>query len=520
MTPKKIQEALSLGENQHMEFKANTRNANALGQIVCGFLNASGGYLICGIQNPGRITGIEASPQEIANLEKKLHEGISPRAFVSFQIEKLDGRPVLVIEVPQGKDVPYAFRDIIYLREGDTTRKADAETIRDIVLRHQVKPERWERRFSLADLDTDVDPGEIKAAIADSRKMRRGFFRDTTDPFMVLVDFSAAKYGRLTNGGDVLFTRNPASRLPQTRIRAVCFSTDQTGDKFSDLKTFEGPLHRIFEEAYTFVVRNTPTIARFIKGNPKRQESPLYPEDAVREALINALVHRDYSATSGGVSVHIFPRRMEIWNTGPLPEDVTVENLQKGQQLSVLRNPDIAHVIYLRGLMEKAGRGGRLMAQLCKDAGLPPPVWKADSSGVTLTFNATDATIEAAIEPTSEVKNSDSVGFQYISKKTKKLTPEATPEVTREATREATREVTPEVQRLVKRINDEMPRSKIQSRMSLKDEDHFRNAYLLPALKAGLVEMTSPNTPNHPKQRYRLTPKGKALKARLASGRP
>lgn len=136
--------------------------------------------------------------------------------------------------------------------------------------------------------------------MSDSEKVRRAFFRDVTRPSMVLEDFSVARYGRLKNGGDVLFATNPAIRLPQIRIRAMCYSSDKAGDTFSDLKSFEGPLHRIFEEAYSFIIRNTLSIFRFIKGNPKRHNSPLYPEEAVREALINALAHREQRSIRRG----------------------------------------------------------------------------------------------------------------------------------------------------------------------------------------------------------------------------
>ena len=479
MTSRQIQDMLSLGEGQRIEFKSSIKNVDILGRIVCGFLNTTGGYLICGIQEPGRIVGLNLSEDIVAELASKMHEGISPRSMVSIQAHVLEGKSVLVIEVPAGKDVPYAFRDVIYLRVGDSNQRADAATIRDIVMRRQIEPERWERRFSFADLEADVDVKEIQSAVADAQKVRRAYFRDAAEPLMVLEDFAVAKYGRLTNGGDVLFARNPAVRLPQIRIRAMRYNSDKAGDKFSDMKSFEGPLHSIFEEAYTFIVRNTPSVSRFIKGNPKRQDSPLYPEEAVREALINALAHRDYSAASGGVSIHVFPRSLEIWNSGPLPDGVTEENLPKGH-ISVLRNPDIAHALYLRGLMEKAGRGSVLMVQQCDAAGLPRPFWKSDPKlGVTVTFPA----------------------------------PVVTGEVTGEVTPEVTPQVTPQVEKLVGLIEAQMTAAEIQSVIAIKDRVHFRNAYLKPSLAAGLIEMTIPDKPNSSKQRYRLTALGQTVRA-------
>jgi ATP-dependent DNA helicase RecG len=467
-----------------VEFKSSMKDVDTLGRIVCGFLNTTGGYLICGIQEPGKVVGVGASADAIATLEKRLHDGLSPKALVSVQVQPLEGKSVVVIEVPSGKDVPYAFRDSIFLRTGDSTLKADAESIRDIVMRRQVEPERWERRFAFADVENDVDYDEVQSAVTDANKVRRAFFRKGATPLMVLEDFAAAKYGRLTNGGDVLFAKNPAVRLPQTRIRAMRYNSNKAGETYRDLKSFEGPLHRIFEQAYSFIVRNTPSTARFIKGNPKREDAPIYPEEAVREALINSLAHRDYSAASGGVSIHIFPGRLEIWNSGGLPDGVTTASLTKGH-ISVLRNPDISHVLYLRGLMEKAGRGSVLMIQQCRENGLRDPEWSANEKvGVTVTFYAPEVTREVARE------------------------------VTPEATREVTPEATQEVRRLLQSLKGNMLRRELQVAMGLKDEEHFRKAYLLPALGAGLVEMTVPEKRRSSKQRYRLTALGRSALAR------
>lgn len=161
---------------------------------------------------------------------------------------------------------------------------------------------------------------------------------------------------------------------------------------------------------------------------------------------------------------------------GELPEGVTPRDLVHGQ-ISVLRNPDIAHVLYLQGMMEKLGRGGVLIDHACKAQGLPAPEWRSDASGVTLIFR--------------------------------------TPEVIPEATPEVATEVTPEVLRLLRVVESKSSRRYLQQALNLKDSEHLRKAYLLPALTAGMIEMTVPDKPTSSKQRYRLRSQGRRLRTRI-----
>ncbi len=278
-----------------------------------------------------------------------------------------------------------------------------------------------------------------------------------------------------------IFPTSPFEIQPSTLLCLWFLAKNKNaGDKFSDMKSFEGPLHSIFEEAYTFIVRNTLSVSRFIKGNPKRQDSPLYPEEAIREALINALAHRDYSAASGGVSIHIHPRRLEIWNSGSLPDGVTAESLAKGH-ISVLRNPDIAHALYLRGLMEKAGRGSVLMVQRCRDAGLRDPFWKSDPKlGVTVTFPAPEVPPEVGGAESVTAPVTAPVGI-YLAK-------------------------------LLLLLGQQEPlgNEEIRLAFSLKSRRRLRDTYLNPALAAGLIERTLPDKPNSRLQKYRLTAQGRS----------
>jgi len=468
MNQNKIRELLLLGENQRIVYKASAKSSLA-GRDVCGFLNSGGGYVVCGVEGNGDITGVDNDG--LATLEKQIHEKLSPKALVSVEMRTLEGKPVFVLEVPAGKDLPYAFHDTIYIRSGSTTKKADIDTIRDMVMRQQIKPERWERRSSLAELDSELDQGEVSATVRDAQKVHRAFFRNADNLVDVLEDLAMARYGRLTQGGDVLFTRNPALRYPQTRVRAICYQSDKTGDTFSDMKSIEGPLHWVFEQAFAFIVRNTQTRAHFRKGTPQREDIPLYPEFAVREALINAFAHRDYTSPSGGIVIHIYPHRMEIWNSGSLPDGVTVETLSKGH-ISVLRNPDIAHVLYLRGLMEKAGRGSMQIIKACREAGLPAPTWvSGENLGVTITFTA--------------------------------------PQATHQATPQATHQATPQALRLITLLDHEMSATELMEALHIKDRKHFRDAFLQPSLDGNFVEMTIPEKPSSPLQKYRLTETGR-----------
>ncbi|AAY39954.1 ATP-dependent DNA helicase recG [Pseudomonas syringae pv. syringae B728a] len=194
---------------------------------------------------------------------------------------------------------------------------------------------------------------------------------------------------------------------------------------------------------------------------------------AIREGIVNAFAHRDYSSFSGGIKVEISPVRLQIWNSGSLPDGVDADKLQQGH-ISVLRNPDIAHALYLQGYMEKLGRGSVLIRQACEENGLAPPVWYSEgNSGVTLTF----------------------------------LTPEVAPE--------ATPEVTPEVEKLIVLVNGDIKRIELQHQLKLADAEHFRKHYLSPALEQGVLAMTIPEKPTSSNQRYRLTSLGKIVRKRL-----
>jgi ATP-dependent DNA helicase RecG len=486
MNLKRLKELLMLGEGQTIEFKP-IYHPDRVGKQICAFLNSGGGCIVCGVKDDTSIVGLDTK-HELRDIEKELAQAISPSAFFSVERTEIERKDILVIEVPAGKDVPYSYRNDIFIRTGATTKKADIDTIRDMVLRRETEPERWERRFSSAEPGVDLDNGEVNALAQAITKTGRLLLRDAQDLNKVLEDVAVLKYGRLTNAGDVLFANNPALRHPQVRVRATCFTSDKTDNTYQDIKNFEGPLAQVLEEAYNFILRNTPTKAHFKKDALARSDSPVYPADAVREGLINAFVHRDYADFSGGISINIYPDSLEIRNSGELPDGVTPASLVKGH-ISILRNPDIAHVIYLRGMMEKIGRGSLLIQKGCKEEGLPKPEWKSDkTTGVTLTFHAPEMQKTAMGKKAAGTKSGpsrDQVGTKSG--------------------------LSPEEVKILELCRTESSLADIMAAFGRSNRTKFRDQFIKPLLENGFVEMTIPDKPNSRLQKYRITEQGKNL---------
>ncbi|WP_440062105.1 RNA-binding domain-containing protein [Pseudomonas syringae] len=469
-----LKKLLLLGESQNLELKARV-STSICGRHVCAFLNSQGGYLLCGVDSDGQILGVDDAQRAAQKMETQLKTQIQPPVLFSVEVQEIDDRQVLVIEVPSGKDVPYAFRNDIYIRHGESTVKASIDVIRDMVLRKQIEPERWERLFA-SELDEQQLSRTACHKLLSAPRIPLEVRQSDQGLLHQLQLLSLAKYGRLTNAADVLLAQDPSRRHPQARVRAVCYSS-KTSDEYPDLQHFAGPMAEVIEQLSAFIMRNTPVKARFSQSRNQREDLPLYPEMAIREGVVNAFAHRDYSSFSGGIKVEISPARLQIWNSGSLPEGVDANKLQQGH-ISVLRNPDIAHALYLQGYMEKLGRGSVLIRQACQDNGLAPPVWHSEgNSGVTLTF----------------------------------FTPEVTPGVAPEVTPE----VAPEVEKLIVLVNGDIKRSELQHQLKLTDAEHFRKRYLSPALEQGVIAMTIPEKPTSSNQRYRLTNLGKAVRKRL-----
>lgn len=207
------------------------------------------------------------------------------------------------------------------------------------------------------------------------------------------------------------------------------------------------------------------------------------PRAAIAEAIVNAVAHRDYTS-NGAVQVMLFRNRLEIWNPGQLPHNLTLPQL-KFPHGSFPANPLIAEPLYFAGYIERLGTGTLDMIRLCKEAGLNEPEFKQEDVFKTIIWRSGQVTGQ--------------------------VTGQADGEVTGEVRGELAGQATEAIRRVVLVVVGELKRAEIQEILGLKHRETFMENYLNLAIDEGFIEMTIPETPTSPNQRYRLTPKGKAL---------
>jgi ATP-dependent DNA helicase RecG len=190
--------------------------------------------------------------------------------------------------------------------------------------------------------------------------------------------------GHILNAAVVVFGRRFLPDYPQCQLRLARFrGLDKT--QFKDQRQVNGHALRLMSEAMDFLSRHLPVAGRIEPGVFERVDEPLFPPIALREALVNAFCHRDYSQVGGAVSIGIYDDRLEIWSDGTLPFGLRPDDLKR-DHLSRPRNPLIAEVFYRRGLIERWGRGTQRLVELCVRAGHPEPEFLESGGALCVRF--------------------------------------------------------------------------------------------------------------------------------------
>lgn len=374
------------GESETMEFKRSTGERRAATQTVCAMLNHRGGSVLFGIAPDGRIVGQMVSDHTVEEVAQELRE-IDPPVFPSIErVAVAPGRQALVVMVSHGSNGPYSYKGRAYRRVGNTSPELSQEEYHRMLLERLHSESRWENEPATGWSVGDLEATEIIRTLEES--IRRGRAEDpgVRDPAEVLRGLGLMRDGQLFRAAAVLFGRSERLEvtMPQCLLRVARFrGRDKT--EFLDNRQFHGNAFDLLLRAERFLRENLPVAGRVQPGLFERLDDPLYPPVALREALANAVCHRNYSIGGGSVAVAIYDDRLEITSSGTLHFGLRAEDLFQPHE-SMPWNPLIARVFYRRGIIESWGRGTIKIGELTVCAGLPRPEIEEAGSCVTVRF--------------------------------------------------------------------------------------------------------------------------------------
>jgi len=366
---------IDFSESETLEFKRQWTD-RALEDLAA-FANTRGGTLLIGIRKDGEIVGTRADDQEIQRIANLIasHLGIAP----SIRVVDMKGRPVTEIRVdPAAGLISYGGR---YLRRVGTTNRDFSP---DELARHIL--ERSGRSWDSLPSEWTLDEIDSEALTRFSRLAQPKLpHLDPTNPERTLQNLDLLSNGRLKNAGVLLFGKRPQRLFPQAQVRIGIFRGTGTLDSHDFAgtlwKQLEGAMERFRQ---VLKVRFDIQVQEPSLEGLQRREIWEYPLEALREALINALIHRDYTIPAD-IQIKIDEDHLEIWNAGELPPPLKPEDL-RGPHSSILRNPLIAQAFYFAGLIERWGTGTTRIMELCRQQGLPEPEFRNHQGGFLVTF--------------------------------------------------------------------------------------------------------------------------------------
>lgn len=380
-----LKELVSAGESETVEFKKSTAQLRRAAETLCGMLNGNGGRVLIGITPEGRILGQAVSDKTIREVAELLHKFEPQASVVQDLVNVSDNKAVMVLEaVPNPESRPYAFDGRPYQRIGSTTSTMPQATYQRLLYEREHSRIRWENQpaeaYDIAALDTEEILRTMRLGIAAGRlpESTGNAIPDILERLGLLRD------GRPNQASVVLFGSRFMPDYPQCQLRLARF-LGVNKSEFLDQRQIEGHAFHLLEEAMLFLRRHLPVAGRVIPGLFEREDEPLFPLEALREALVNAFCHRDYTVVGGAVNLAIYDDRLEIWSDGTLPFNLKPEDLKR-DHASRPRNPIIAQVFYLRGMIERWGRGTQKIVELCVKAGHPEPEFGEQAGSVWVRF--------------------------------------------------------------------------------------------------------------------------------------
>lgn len=367
-------------EGESVERKRSLSEWKEIVKTCAAFATAHGGCVYVGISDDGRVVGVQIGKGTLEDLANKIAQNTAPKIVPGITTQQDEGHTAVIVRVTESVTKPVMAFDRAFRRSGRTNQVLSASEIAELYL--ATRGVTWDQTARADATLDDIDAEKVRRFLSRAKTERQWEIDPQTRVEQALGQLNLTHNGQLTIAALLLFGRNPQRFLVQAKVRCARFKGEDEA-AFLDLKVIEGNIIEQVEGAMAFVRRNTSMAVKF-EGKLERVEGWEYPLNAVREAITNAVCHRDYTS-SGNVQVRIFDNSLVVSNPGGLPSGLSVENL-KGPHESMPRNKLVADTFFLIKYIEQFGTGTRRMIKDCRDASIPDPEFESGGDSFRVVF--------------------------------------------------------------------------------------------------------------------------------------
>ena len=459
-------------EGKQLEFKRDLSSPQPLLKTLVAFANTAGGQLFIGIGDDGAVIGVDDPLGEEERLSNLITDSISPRLLPSIELLTVEGKTLLRVEVFLSNSRPHFLKASgsnkgVLVRIGSSNRQADPQLIAE--LQRQVAGETFDAMpmpdLTLDDLDLT------------SLQRQLGLDIRLDEQKLLTLKLLVRHQGRLvpSKGAVLLFGKQRTLYFDDAWVQCGRFRGTDKVDIF-DQTELHDPLPQAADSIELFLKKHAFKSAEFT--GMRRTDRWSIPLTILREAIINALVHSDYSQRGSPIRIAFYDDRIEIESPGLLMPGMTIEDMKHG--ISMIRNPVIARVFKELKLIEQWGSGVKRIFAEAAAQGLPEPRIEEIANRLRFIVPLSRQHSTQPQSVTQSVTQSDQLPENLF--------------------------------RLLSALEQvPMSSSELMDYLDLKHRTNFRNRYLTPALQVGLIQQTLPDTPNSRLQKYRLTPAGKQV---------
>ena len=481
-----IEKILLRHEDKTLEYKRDLSSSKPVLKTLVAFANTAGGILIIGVEDNSKIVGVTDPLAIEEKLTSLIADHIEPFLLPTIKIISHKKKSLIAVEVPFLANMgPFYLKKLgiekgVMVRLGSSSRVASPEMVQELTRMHHAQG--FDALPCPQASYNDLDQALIKDTFATAGQT---ITKAKLKSLKILVPYGNDFIP--SNAGVILFATEEVREqlFPMAHVSCACFAGIEKVDFLDRLDI--GRIIEAIDSVPKFIRRNTRMAA--VINDIKRQDIPAYPIVALREGLLNALMHADYAFSNMRIFISIFDNRLEIRSPGSLPPGMTVDGIKEG--VSMPRNLVIARIFQLLGWVEQFGTGYARIRKACAKYDYTLPEWREVGQYTDVVFRplkSSEIHKEKALITSGLGPSRDQVGTKSGPSQDERS--------------------------LLKFCIDPKPISELMDLLEWKNRTKFRDRFITPLIDSGWLAMTIPEKPKSRLQKYQTTTKGKKLAAK------